>query len=131
MIQKRFWCELVIAALLVSAARPARADNRETVLIVVAAVAAAAAIAVVATVASVQHKRKKIVVTGCVVSSEKGMTIKDEEDRKLYALAGDTTAIKPGDRMSLEGRRVKPIGPDRTRAWQTSRVIKDFGVCQP
>jgi predicted TIM-barrel fold metal-dependent hydrolase len=62
------------------------------------------AIAVVATVASVHHRRKKIVITGCVISGENGMTVTDEEDRKIYALSGNMTDIKPGDRMKLEGK---------------------------
>jgi hypothetical protein len=109
---------------------PARADNPEKVLIVIAATTTAAAIAVVATVASV-HRRKKIVITGCVISGEKGMTVTDEEDKKTYALFGDTTDLKRGDRMRLEGKKVKPKGPDKTFVWEAKDVIKDFGVCPP
>jgi uncharacterized membrane protein len=130
MTQKCFWRELLIVVLSVALAMPARADNPEKVLIVIAATTTAAAIAVVATVASV-HRRKKIVITGCVISGEKGMTVTDEEDKKTYALFGDTTDLKRGDRMRLEGKKVKPKGPDKTFVWEAKDVIKDFGVCPP
>jgi hypothetical protein len=115
----------------VGLATPARADNPEKVLIVIAATTAAAAIAVVVTVASVHHRRKKIVITGCVISGDNGMTVTDEEDRKTYAISGNGTGIKPGDRVKLEGKRVKPKSPDKTFVWEAKEVIKDFGVCQP
>jgi hypothetical protein len=131
MTQDFFWRELLIVVLSAGLAMPARADNPEKVLIVITATTAAAAIAVVATVASLHHRRKKIVITGCVVTGANGMTVTDEDDRKIYALSGDTTDIKPGDRMRLEGKKVKPKGPNQTLVWEAKEVIKDFGVCQP
>jgi hypothetical protein len=89
---------------------PAKAVNAEGVLIIVAATTAAAAIAAVVTVASVQHRRQKIVITGCVISGEKGMTVADEEDSKIYVLSGNTTDIKPGDRMRLQGQESEAEG---------------------
>jgi hypothetical protein len=112
----------------VGVAEPARADNAEAVVIVVAA-AAAAAIAVVATVTIVQGKRKKIAITGRVLSGGEGLTIADEEDRETYLLSDETSGVKAGNRMKLEGKRVRTRGPDKTRVWETKRVIKDFGVC--
>jgi len=130
MIQKCFWCGIVTVAVM-GLAVPAKAVNAEGVLIIVAATTAAAAIAAVVIVAGVQHRPKKIVITGCVISREEGMTLTDEEDRKIYALSGDTTGIKSGDRMRLLGKKVKAKGPDKTLVGQAKDVIKDFGVCQP
>ncbi|MGA8683307.1 MAG: hypothetical protein WB625_15460 [Candidatus Sulfotelmatobacter sp.] len=131
MTQKCFWCGTLIVVLSVGLAMPARAANPETVLIVIAATTAAAAIAAVVTVASVQHRRHKIVITGCVISGEKGMTVTDEEDSKIYVLSGNTTGIKPGDRMRLQkGKKVKGKGPDKTRVWEAKEVVEDFGVCR-
>jgi hypothetical protein len=131
MTRKCSWRGILIVVLSVGLGMPARAENPEKVLIVIAATTTAAAIAVVATVASAHHRRKKIVITGCVISGENGMTVTDEEDRKIYALTGNTTDIKPGDRMKLEGKKVKPKSPDETFVWEAKEVIKDFGVCQP
>jgi hypothetical protein len=130
MTQKHFWCGILIVVLSVGLATPARADNPEKVLIVIAATTAAAAIAAVA-LASVHHRRKKIVITGCIISGEKGMTVTDEEDHRPYALSGDTTAVTPGDRLRLEGKKAKSKGPGKRLAWETTTVIKNFGVCQP
>lgn len=130
MTPKHFCCGLLIAALMVGVVKPAQAVNPEEVLIIVAATTAAAAIATVAVVASVQHRRKKIVITGCVIAAEKGMRVTDEADKKTYVLSGDTSGIKAGDRMKLEGNRAKAKNGDKSRVWETKRVIKDFGVCQ-
>ncbi|MGA8441086.1 MAG: hypothetical protein WB762_23095 [Candidatus Sulfotelmatobacter sp.] len=131
MTQKCFWCGIVIVALTMGLAVPTKALNAEGVLIIVAATTAAAAIAALVIVASVQHRRKKIVITGCVISGTKGMTVTDEEDRKVYLLSGDTTGIRPGDRMKLRGKTAKPKGPGKTRLWEAKEVLQDLGICQP
>jgi hypothetical protein len=120
----------VIVALTIGLVVPARAVDAEGGLIIVAATMAAAAIAVIV-VASVPHRSKKIVITGCVLSGEKGMTITDQEDSKVYLLSGETTGIRPGDRMKLRGRRVRSTASDKTGLWEAKEVLKDFGVCQP
>jgi hypothetical protein len=121
----------LVVFLCVGLAMRARAENAQTVLIVVGATATAAAIAIVATVASAHHRRKKVVITGCVVPAANGMTVTDEEDKKTYALSGEVKDIKPGDRMSLEGRKVKAKDRNNPSTWTAERVIKDFGACQP
>ena len=131
MTQRCFCCGVVVVALTIGLVVPARAINAEGILIIVAATTVAAAIAAVVIVANVQHRSKKIVITGCVLSGEKGMTITDQEDRKVYLLSGETTGIRPGDRVKLRGRRVRSTGPDKTRLWEAKEVLNDFGVCQP
>lgn len=130
MTQKCFCCGVVIVALTIGLVVPARAVDAEGGLIIAAATMAAAAIAVIV-VASVPHRSKKIVITGCVLSGEKGMTITDQEDSKVYLLSGETTGIRPGDRMKLRGRRVRSTASDKTGLWEAKEVLKDFGVCQP
>jgi hypothetical protein len=130
MTQKCFCCGVVIVALTIGLVVPARAVDAEGGLIIVAATMAAAAIAVIV-VASVPHRSKKIVITGCVLSGEKGMTITDQEDSKVYLLSGETTGIRPGDRMKLRGRRVRSTASGKTGLWEAKEVLKDFGVCQP
>jgi hypothetical protein len=131
MTLKHSWTGILIVVLSVGRVTPARAANAEKALIVIAATTTAAAISVVAIVAGVHHRRKKIAITGCVISGENGMTVTDEEDSKIYALIGDAKDIKPGDRMMLEGKKVKPQGHDKASIWEAKAVIKDFGVCQP
>jgi len=124
---------ILIIALVLAFSTPARADNLSTVgeHILIGIVAAAAAVGVVATVL-VLHYSKKRAITGCVNSATDGMTITDEKDKRIYALSGNTTSIKPGDRMKLRGRKVKAMGPDKTTpVWEAKQVAKDFGVCRP
>ncbi len=87
-------------------AAPARANTSlktaaTEIVIGIVAVAAAATVLVVVLI----HKSKKTAITGCVSSGENGMTITDEKDRQIYALSGNTTGIKPGDRMKLKRRK--------------------------
>ncbi len=88
----------------------------------------AAAVAVVIILAV--HYSKKRSITGCVASTGTAMTITDENDKRIYALSGNTTSVRPGDRMKLKGKKVKPTSPDKTLVWEATDVSKDFGVCQ-
>lgn len=90
-------------------------------------VAAAAATTVLVVV--LIHKTRKTAITGCVKSGENG-TITDEKDRQIYALSANTTGIKPGNRMKVQGKGVKSKGPERRLVWEAKAVTKDLGVCQ-
>jgi len=92
-------------------------------------VGAAAVVAVVVFV--VIHYSKKRSVTGCVNSTENGMTIADEKDKRVYKIVGDTLGVKPGDRVKLHGKKKKSNGADKTLVWETENVTKDFGACRP
>jgi len=94
--------------------------------VIVGVVAGVAVVAIVAI-----HYSKKRTVTGCVNSGANGMTVTDEKDKQIYALSGDTTNIKPGNRMRLQGKKAKSNSPDKTLVWEARKVTKDFGVCQP
>ena len=131
MTEKIAWRGILIVVLSVALAQPARAAKTETVLIVVAAATAAAAIAALAIISSVQHRHKKILITGCVTAAENGMTLTDEEDNRSYTLSGETADLKPGDRMKLQGKKLKQKRSGKTPVWETSMVVADFGVCQP
>jgi hypothetical protein len=131
MTHRKLRCGILVVALTVASVLPARAEKAATVLIVIAATTAAAAIVAVVTLTGLHHRRRRIMITGCVISGDTGMTVTDEEDRKLYALSGDTTGIKPGDRISLLGKKGKAKGPGMALVWEAREVVKDFGACQP
>jgi hypothetical protein len=131
MTPKYLWCGILIVSFVASFAMPARALNSEGLVITIAATTAAVTIAAFVTISALHHHRKKIVVTGCIIAGDNGMMVTDEEDGKSYLLSGNVIGVKPGDRMKLEGKRAKSKSPDKTRAWETKQVIKDFGVCQP
>ena len=121
----------LIIALGAALSTPARADSLKSRGndIVIGIVAALAGVVVVVLVAV--HYSKKRAITGCVVSRENGLSVTDEKDGQVYALSGNTTGIKPGDRMKLQGRKAKSKGVDKTLVWEATEVAKDFGVCQP
>jgi hypothetical protein len=134
MSQKYLWRGILIVVLSVALATPARAQSGGKIgpsngTIVGAIVGVAAALVVVAVVAI--HYSRKRAITGCVNSAGSGMTVTDEKDKQIYTLSGNTTSIKPGDRMKLQGKKVKSKGADKTLVWETKAVTKDFGVCQP
>jgi hypothetical protein len=100
-----------------------------TGVIVGVAVGVAAGVAVVVIVAI--HYSKKRSITGCINSQGSGLTVTDEKDNQIYALSGSLVGITPGDRMRLEGKKVKSSNPGNTYQWETTKVAKDFGVCRP
>jgi hypothetical protein len=112
---------------------PAKAQNSGKIVsngtIAGVIVGVAAGVAVIAIVAI--HYSKKRSITGCVKSGGSGLTFTDEKDKQVYALSGETTGIKPGDRMKLQGKKVKSRDPNNPLEWETKKVAKDFGVCQP
>ena len=52
----------------------------------------------------------------------------DVKDKQTYTLIGDPVGVKPGNRMTLEGKRGKR--GDKKRIFEAHRVIRDFGACQ-
>ncbi len=134
MTQKSLWRGVLIVVLCAALATPAGAQtgggkivSNGTITGVIVGVAAAAAVLIILAV----HYSKKRAITGCVASAGSGMTITDEKDKQTYSLSGDTQGIKSGDRMKLQGKKVKSKGGDKTLVWEAKAVSKDFGVCQP
>jgi hypothetical protein len=135
MTPKHGWCIVLIIALSLAFAMPAQAATSLKTQgdeIVIGVAAAAAVVAVLITVLVLHHNRSQSkTITGCVASGESGMSLIDEKDKKTYALSGDTAGIKPGDRMKLQGKKVKLADPDKTLGWEATKVANDYGVCQP
>jgi hypothetical protein len=134
MTSKCAWCGVLIVVLGLALAKPAEAQFIGQVgpsggPIVAGIVVTAAALVVVTVV--VIHYSKKRAITGCVVLGQSGMTLIDEKDKQIYTLSGDTTDIKPGDRMKLQGKKVKPKDPDKTLVWEAKKVTNDYGACHP
>ena len=128
MISKHFWCGALIVALTVGLATPALGstlqDNAHHIEIGIVAVAAAL---VVVTVVLIHHYSKRSV-TGCVASGATGMSVTDEKDMRAYLLSGDTDGFKPGERVKLSGKKIKPHAPGATMGWQATNA-KDLGAC--
>ena len=96
---------------------------------IVGVVVGVAAAVTIVTILVIHKSHEKKTITGCVNSANSGMTITDEKDKRAYALSGNTAGIKPGDRVKLQGEKVKTA--DKTFVWQTENMTKDFGACPP
>ncbi len=124
------WRAVLIVVLSVALAVPTRAESVQTAgeQVITGVVVVSAAIGVLVTVLILHYKHKTSVITGCVTSAANGMTLTDEKDKRMYILSGDPVGLKPGDRVTLEGKRKhsgqKPV-------FEARSVTKDFGACQP
>jgi hypothetical protein len=137
MTQKSIWRGVLIAVLSVALATPTWADRPRLAVgsigpskkavdeIVIGIVVVAVAVVVVVAVLVTHHPQK---ITGCVNSGANGMSVTDEKDKRSYALSGSTAGVKPGYRMTLEGKR-KHSG--QAVVFEAHRVARDFGACQP
>jgi hypothetical protein len=137
MTSKRLWHGLLMVILGVALATPAVAQIGKTsgrigpsAGPIIAGIVGAAAAVVVVTVVVIHELKKKKAITGGVVSGDNGMHVENEKDKRLYALSGNTIGIKPGDRMTLQGKKISPSGSS-LQTWEVSKIIKDLGVCQP
>ncbi len=100
--------------------------NKEAIVgIVVGVVAAVAVVAIVAI-----HYSKKRTITGCVTPAQNGMIVNDEQDKRVYTLSGDTVGVKPNERMTFQGRKIKP-NAGNPLGWEITKIRNDYGVCQP
>jgi hypothetical protein len=97
---------------------------------VLAAAIAVVAVVVVVTVIVIHQVASNRTVTGCVSSAQNQITITSEKDKRVYTLFNDNAALKPGDRMALHLKKIKTKGSNALM-WETKKVAKDFGVCQP
>jgi len=73
------------------------------------------------------HKHPSI--TGCIASGADGLTLKNEKDKKVYALSGDFAALGVGERGTLKGKKMKDSN-GRT-SFQIEKLTKDYGKCNP
>jgi hypothetical protein len=128
-MSRNLWKATLIAALIVAIIRPARAESLDTagkqIYAGIAVVGAAVAVGIVLIVLHEKHKTRAI--TGCVASGTSGMSVTDDKDKRVYVLSGDPVGIKPGERMTLQG---KPRG-GKVPVFDAQSVVKDLGVCQP
>ena len=128
---RNFLCSvLLIVALTVGLAAPARAETFETLghQVIAGIVVVSVAIAVTVTLLILHHKHREVSITGCVSSGPNGMSLTDEKDKRNYTLTGATAGVKAGDRMALAGH--KRNGNGQAFVFETLRVTGDFGACQ-
>lgn len=130
MATKFVWRAVLVAVVCVALAAPARAESIQTAgrQVEVGIVVLSVAIGVLVVVLIVHHRHKNSSITGCVVAATNGLNVTDEKDKRTYAVSGDPVGIKPGERMTLEGKRERT---GKTSTFDARTVIKDFGACSP
>lgn len=96
---------------------------------IVIGVVAVGVAAVVVTVVLIKRSQSKTV-TGCVSNSPNGLILTDAKDKQIYTLFGDTSTAKPGDEITLRGKKIKPTAVN-PHALAITKMKKDFGACQP
>jgi hypothetical protein len=131
-MNSRFLSKVLIIALTLALTAPSGAkDLQSTAGEAAVGIGVAAAAVVVVVIIVAVHYSKKRSVTGCIASAVNGMTITDENGKRIYALSGNTLGIKSGERMKLNGQKLKSQGQEKTLGWEATRVNKDFGACRP
>jgi hypothetical protein len=73
------------------------------------------------------HKHPSI--TGCVATVADGLILQNEKDKKVYALSGDSAALRAGERFTLRGKKIKDSSGKPS--FQVEKLIKDYGTCNP
>ena len=67
--------------------------------------------------------------SGCAVSGTNGLELQNKGDQQTYALVGAVSAIKPGERIRVSGKKVKkPAGPPPQ--FLVEKLSKDYGACR-
>lgn len=128
---KSLWCLVLIVVLSVVLVEAAEAKGYPSGGAIVAAIVGVVAALAVVTYVVIHESSKKRTITGCVSSGENAMSLTDEKDKRSYALTGNTADVKPGDRVTLQGKRIKPKDAGKPLLWETKKISKDLGVCQP
>jgi hypothetical protein len=121
----------LLRILLIAVISPsARAESVDTAgkQLVAGIVIVGAGVAVGITLLILHEKHKTSSITGCVDSTTGGLSLTDDKDKRTYALWGDPVGIKPGDRMTLDGRRRLR---DKMPVFEAHGVTKDLGACPP
>jgi hypothetical protein len=103
----------------------------QAVAIVVGSIAAIAVVVILV----VHHKKSQASsdspsITGCVAAVPSGKTLTDESDKRVYLLAGNTSGVTSGDRVTLTGKPGAST-TDFPAVWNIKKIQQDYGACHP
>lgn len=96
---------------------------------VAGAIAGAAAVVGVAGYLIYRGTHKHASIQGCIATEEGGLSLKNEKDKKTYALEGDSAWLKAGQQVALSGKKTKD--PAGKLTFQVQKLAKDYGECKP
>ena len=130
-MHRNLWRGLLVGLLCIALATPASAQARlpgPTRGQAYAAIVGVLAGIAVVIVLVVTHKKK---ITGCVTTNDKGFTMTTENDKQTYQLSGNTAGIKAGERVRVQGKKIKSSDKGGTPIWEVQKLDKDYGPCHP
>jgi hypothetical protein len=131
--RNRILATVIACAMAVTATTPASAQSgtpiggvtKSDAAWIVVAIAAIGAGIGIGIYYAVHHNHS---LTGCAVSGANGLELQNKGDQQTYTLVGAVTAIKPGERIRVSGKRVKKTaGP--TQQFLVEQLSKDYGAC--
>ncbi|HZO99096.1 MAG TPA: hypothetical protein VFD30_02265 [Terriglobia bacterium] len=85
----------------------------------------AAAAAGVAVAYLALHNRGTV--SGCVETADGGPQLVDPKNKRTYALIPGSADLKPGERVSLKGRKIRSDNGEMS--FEVQEVKKDYGPC--
>ncbi|MGB6690302.1 MAG: hypothetical protein WBE76_20910 [Terracidiphilus sp.] len=131
--RRGFLAKVAICALLVTATAPAKAQSGGPIGGVTNSDAAWIGVAVgvigvgigIGVFYALHHGHS---LSGCAVSGSNGIELQNHGDQQTYALIGEVSAIKPGDRVRVSGKKEKK-NSGVTQQFLVEKLNNDYGVC--
>jgi hypothetical protein len=71
---------------------------------------------------------RKASITGCAVSDQNGLELRNEGDRQTYMLIGDTADIKAGDRIRVKGKKKRKESSAKPE-FLVKKLAMNYGPC--
>ncbi len=65
---------------------------------------------------------------GCLFAGAGGMEL-HTSDAKVYALEGESTSLKVGDRVKLHGSKLKKKDSTNGQVFVVEKLNRDYGTC--
>jgi hypothetical protein len=120
----------MVCVLSLLATRPARAQaffTHDTAKIVGITVGLAGVGAVIGIgVYAAAHRNHRL--TGCALAGTGGLELWSPGEQQTYALIGELSAVKPGERVRVSGKKSKQ-NQGTKRQFLVEKLEKDFGAC--
>ena len=87
--------------------------------------------AVVGTIVLVEVNKSNHTIKGCVSAGPNGLQVRNDSDKKTYALLGVTASTKAGDIVQLHGTKEKKTRDSSgDPSFVVQRVSRDYGPCK-
>ncbi len=125
----RYQVAIVVAGVSILASpAPVKADKIVSNGEIVGGIVGIAAAGVVIGVGA-YYLLRKASITGCAVSNQNGLELRNEKDQQNYMLIGDTADIKTGERVRVKGKK-KKRDSSAGRKFLVKQLANNYGPCR-